>query len=114
LANNCDSVDPLASNGGPTQTIALQATSPAFDAMPRSACPATDQHPLTRSDLVSEGVCDSGAYEPQESFAGTPGTTKRECLRLSDKYRTLDAAAAALEFPSIKALQRAIKQFCGG
>jgi hypothetical protein len=40
LANNCDSVDPLlasaglASNGGLTQTIALQATSPAFDAMP--------------------------------------------------------------------------------
>jgi hypothetical protein len=45
LANNYDSVDPLlasaglASNGGPTQTIALQATSPAFDAMPTVSRP---------------------------------------------------------------------------
>src|SRR5258708_7405490 len=29
----------LASNGGPTQTIALQATSPAFDAMPTVSRP---------------------------------------------------------------------------
>jgi hypothetical protein len=60
LANNGDSVDPLlasaglTSNGGPTQTIALPATSPAFDAMPTSACPATDQRGFTRPDLVSE------------------------------------------------------------
>jgi hypothetical protein len=62
--------------------------------------------------LVSEGVCDGDAYEPQESFAGTPGTTNcvvASASALSDKYRTLDAAAA-LEFLSIKALQRAIKQ----
>jgi CSLREA domain-containing protein len=49
----------LADNGGPTQTHALQAGSPAIDAGDNASCPATDQRGTVRSD----GVCDIGAYE---------------------------------------------------
>ncbi|MFQ5329105.1 MAG: choice-of-anchor Q domain-containing protein [Thermodesulfobacteriota bacterium] len=46
-------------NGGPTQTHALQAGSPAIDAGDNANCPATDQRGVARSD----GACDIGAYE---------------------------------------------------
>jgi len=53
-------VDPvlgaLASNGGPTQTMALQAGSPAINA--GSGCPAADQRGAPRA-----GACDIGAFE---------------------------------------------------
>src|SRR5205823_2583386 len=48
---------PLASNGGPTQTHALLATSPAIDAGDIS-CASTDQRGLSR-----QGTCDMGAFE---------------------------------------------------
>lgn len=54
---------PLASNGGPTQTMALPATSPAVDAIP-AATPGctggTDQRGVTRPQGTG---CDIGAYE---------------------------------------------------
>ena len=55
----------LASNGGPTQTMALQQGSPAIDAVASSAniCPSTDQRGNTRPDDASETACDMGAYE---------------------------------------------------
>jgi hypothetical protein len=55
---------PLASNGGPTQTMALQDGSPAIDAIPLSAnlCPGTDQRGQGRPD-TGESRCDMGAYE---------------------------------------------------
>lgn len=63
----------LANNGGPTQTIALQAGSPAIDAIPPAACTAadgsllpTDQRGYARlADGNGDGVagCDVGAYE---------------------------------------------------
>ncbi len=54
----------LASNGGPTQTLALQDGSPAIDAIPLSAnlCPGTDQRGNGRPD-TGESRCDMGAYE---------------------------------------------------
>ncbi|HEV8574466.1 MAG TPA: choice-of-anchor Q domain-containing protein, partial [Dehalococcoidia bacterium] len=64
---------PLANNGGPTQTHALLAGSPAIDAgnpaAPGSggnACEATDQRGVTRpvdGDGDSTATCDIGAYE---------------------------------------------------
>lgn len=68
--NNTDpALDPggLKNNGGPTQTIALQATSPAVDAIPVSECTdvnlvavATDQRGVARPQGPA---CDIGAFE---------------------------------------------------
>jgi hypothetical protein len=54
----------LASNGGPTQTVALGPGSAASDAIPASSglCSGTDQRGFTRPD-DGESRCDIGAYE---------------------------------------------------
>ena len=49
---------PLADNGGPTLTHALQAGSPAIDAADNAVCPTTDQRGVPR-----DTACDVGAYE---------------------------------------------------
>jgi hypothetical protein len=49
----------LASNGGPTLTEAIPATSAAVNAGNNTVCPATDQRGFLRND----GACDIGAYE---------------------------------------------------
>jgi len=74
--NTNPQLGPLADNGGPTQTRALPATSPAIDTGP-PGCPPTDQRGISR-----QGACDSGAYEFIDSTApdttitsGPPGTT---------------------------------------
>jgi hypothetical protein len=53
---------PLQNNGGPTQTLALLADSPAIGHADNSQAPATDQRGLARGDEPEE-VCDIGAYE---------------------------------------------------
>ena len=67
----------LASNGGPTQTIALKSFSPAVDVIPNSACVdsngdpvTTDQRGRPRPDPEDgpSGPCDIGAYEFQQPF----------------------------------------------
>jgi hypothetical protein len=58
----------LANNGGPTQTQALGAGSPAIDQGGTSAqgCPAIDQRGVSRADeSVDNGICDVGAFESQ-------------------------------------------------
>ncbi len=63
-------VDPLlsalASNGGPTQTMADSTSSPGYDRIPLATCAAngvtTDQRGNARGDS-SDDKCDSGAYE---------------------------------------------------
>ncbi|KAB2930331.1 MAG: hypothetical protein F9K25_09365, partial [Candidatus Contendobacter sp.] len=59
---------PLADNGGPTQTMALLAGSPAIDAGECTGGPLTDQRGFARPQ---DGDCDIGAYE----FVFTPTTT---------------------------------------
>jgi hypothetical protein len=61
-ANVDPKLGPLASNGGPTQTRALLAGSPAINAVPASGagCPATDQRGVVRPNGPD---CDIGAYE---------------------------------------------------
>ncbi len=63
-------LDPLADNGGPTQTHALQAGSPAVEAIPDgtngcSAGVSTDQRGAVRADGSSRGgtACEIGSYE---------------------------------------------------
>jgi hypothetical protein len=64
---------PLQGNGGPTQTIALAAGSPAIDAV-ASGCLSTDQRGEPRPD-AGESVCDIGAFEVQDSSVGGSGAT---------------------------------------
>jgi len=52
---------PLTDNGGPTQTHALLANSPARDAGIVSTCTTTDQRGETR-----DSQCDIGSYEFSE------------------------------------------------
>lgn len=68
LTSTDPKLGPLANNGGPTQTHALLAASPAIDAGDNNGCPATDQRDTARpqdgnSDSIA--VCDIGAYEYQ-------------------------------------------------
>jgi hypothetical protein len=71
--NNIDpKLGPLQYNGGPTQTMALLAGSPAIDAGNPSGCRdgaghllKTDQRSKPRPDLEDKGGCDIGAYEYQ-------------------------------------------------
>jgi predicted outer membrane repeat protein len=67
--NQNPSLGPLANNGGPTQTMALGAGSPAIDVIPVANCVdasgtalPTDQRGFARPD-DNETVCDIGAYE---------------------------------------------------
>jgi hypothetical protein len=121
--NNTDPMlDPagLANNGGPTQTIALLSGSPAIDTIPLDFCTGQDGNPLTTDQRgfprpdAAENVCDIGAYEFQD-FAGEPDT--RNChgvsvFALAHQFGSIKAAASALRFPSVKALQAAITAFC--
>jgi CSLREA domain-containing protein len=59
---------PLAANGGPTMTQALQQGSPAIDhgGTATNGCPSIDQRVLPRPDETADnGQCDIGAYESQ-------------------------------------------------
>ena len=63
LSNTQPELEALASNGGPTQTMALPAASPAVDAIPASVtgCTgSTDQRGVSRPQGAG---CDIGAYE---------------------------------------------------
>ncbi len=63
LSNTQPQLDALASNGGPTQTMALPAGSPAIDAIPTSTAGCagtTDQRGIARPQ---GNGCDIGAYE---------------------------------------------------
>lgn len=50
----------LASNGGATQTLALQDGSPAINQIPAGSCPSTDQRGISRPQGPA---CDIGAFE---------------------------------------------------
>jgi hypothetical protein len=70
------SLSALASNGGPTQTMALQSGSRAISQIPSASCPGIDQRGFTRKSLGTSANCDIGAYE-----SSSPGadTTKPTC-----------------------------------
>ncbi len=72
LRNTNPQLGPLASNGGPTQTRALLAGSPAIDA--GGTCPAADAG-LDQRGLPRFSPCDIGAYEVQDQ-AVAPGAPR--------------------------------------
>ncbi|HSA59373.1 MAG TPA: choice-of-anchor Q domain-containing protein [bacterium] len=63
----------LADNGGPTQTLALQAASPALDVGDNGSCELTDQRGTARPQGAA---CDLGAFElePDADGDGIPNT----------------------------------------
>jgi hypothetical protein len=70
----------LANNGGSTRTVALQAGSPAIDAIPLAQCPSTDQRGFPRPDSRGKRACDIGAFEfgaaaPTATPTATPKPT---------------------------------------
>jgi chitodextrinase len=75
LSNAAPQLDALASNGGPTQTMALPLSSPAVDAIPTSVsgCSgATDQRGIARPQGAG---CDIGAFEAIISSSDTQPPT---------------------------------------
>jgi hypothetical protein len=71
----------LANNGGPTDTLALPAGSPALDAGANTGCPTTDQRGVSRPQGPA---CDIGAFE-REVVAPAPPTTADLRLKLKAK-----------------------------
>ena len=66
--NGSPDLGPLQDNGGPTQTLALQAGSPAIDAADDSPCAAETGRVDQRGVARPQGPhCDIGAYEAQVS-----------------------------------------------
>jgi hypothetical protein len=67
LASADPLLQPLADNGGPTQTQALSTGSPAIGAVPLASCrTTTDQRGLPRPE-IGDSRCDVGAYEVQKA-----------------------------------------------
>ena len=56
---------PLASNGGPTETEAINPDSPALGLEPAVFCPPADERGVRRPQAVASN-CDAGAYQTQE------------------------------------------------
>lgn len=65
---------PLANNGGPTDTMALQSTSPARDSA-GPGCPTLDQRGQPR-----EGTCDRGAYEFAQPAVSSVAAATTTCV----------------------------------
>ena len=61
----------LASNGGPTQTLALLDGSPAINKIPASSCPSTDQRGISRPQGPA---CDIGAFEFRVPILNLPNS----------------------------------------
>jgi CSLREA domain-containing protein len=80
---------PLAANGGPTSTFALQAGSPAIDAGTGTGAPVSDQRGQPR------GTVDIGAYEAHPWVAAIAGQATDEDTPLVASFGVGDTALAS-------------------
>jgi predicted outer membrane repeat protein len=79
-------LNPLANNGGFTQTMALKNGSPAIDAGNDAKCPAKDQRGVTRPQRAH---CDMGAYEaPGNIILRSAGTSDGWVLESTETSST--------------------------
>jgi hypothetical protein len=78
---------PLADNGGPTDTQALLAGSPAIDAAAADGCPQTDQRGVPRPQGAG---CDIGAYERIQSARTSSATRSAKERTGSAQHRQAD------------------------
>ena len=78
----------------------------------------TATNAVTATIPVGHGPIAFGEFiQPRPRFAGTPGFSNchgQSVAALAQEFGGLKAAAAALGFPSVQALQDAIKAFCHG
>ena len=94
-------LDPLHDNGGPTETQALPAGSPAVDAVPVAQCPTkVDQRGMPRPDN-GKGVCDVGAYELQDPPRAPTITSAAAATFQVGKAGTFTVAATGLPVPDL-------------
>jgi hypothetical protein len=84
-------LQPLADNGGPTQTMAITTSSPAFDG--GRICPSTDQRGTSRPQGAA---CDVGAFE----LVATLGVD-RGLLGLNSTNRTLRISGSGFAATSV-------------
>jgi hypothetical protein len=63
---------PLQPNGGPTDTEAITASSPAYHQIPVAQCPATDQRGQSRPQPSDSPTCDIGSFEAVPAAPSTP------------------------------------------
>ena len=83
--NISPALQPLAENGGPVQTLALQPGSPAIDAGDNDGCPATDARGVARP---VGPACDVGAFE-----VATPTATTDSASGVGITAATLNGTA---------------------
>jgi hypothetical protein len=99
---------PLANNGGPTETFALETsplTSPAINRIPVASCTdqtgtplGTDQRLFARPDAANPATCDSGAYE---AFSVAPYTLNSERVQIArSASMTADQVNIGITFTS--------------
>jgi hypothetical protein len=94
MSNTQPQLDALSANGGPTQTMALPAGSPAVDAIPASTlgCTgSTDQRGISRPQGSG---CDIGAYE----LVVTSGDTQPPTVPTGLKATSVTANAVSLQW----------------
>lgn len=92
---------PLADTGGPSDTHALGAGSPALDRIPFASCPATDQRGLPRAGAGA--ACDIGAHENGAAAPAPPAAPPAPApVTVAKPTPPAFVAAAVFRLPSTK------------
>jgi hypothetical protein len=109
LTNSNPNLGALASNGGPTQTMALPSGSPAVDAGDPTSTITSDQRGLPRNQGAQDPLSDIGAYELQVSApppsnpppppgSPTPSLSSLPAPQVTGRGPTASAASGVLPF----------------